>query len=766
MAGKKKVKKPTGKSSKFLRFLWIAFIILLLLAPLLVYTVKVDFLGLYGGMPELKELENPQPDLSSELYSEDGVLLGKYYRYNRSPIAYEDLSEEMIETLLVTEDIRFKEHSGIDLRGLARAVWGKVTFSGGGGGSTITMQLAENLFRTNTENQGALYFNRTIGQVITKLKEWILAVQLERNYTKEEILAMYLNTIPFGNNAYGIKVAADTYFGKEPWELNHKESAVLVALINKPTGFNPIRNPERAMAKRHEILYNLNKYGKIDDAAFDSLKVSEFGLNFKADDHNEGLATYFRSVIRNQLRDWASENGYDLYNSGLRIYTTINSRMQKHAELAIEEHMTKLQETFNDHWDGRNPWIDEKGREVKSYIGTLAKRTEYYRSLVDKYGSDSDSVEILMNEPRPMRVFSWQGEIDTVMSAIDSIKYFQHFLHAGFMAMNPENGHIKAWVGGIDHQYFKYDHVMQGKRQPGSTFKPILYATAIEMGYTPCYTVRDVPVTFKTSDENGSWTPDNYSGRFSGEEYTLRQGLARSLNSIAAFVMQKVGPESVVNMARRLGIESSLDPVPALALGSSDLSVFELAGAYGTFVNEGIYTKPMFITRIEDKNGNLIHRFAPQTVEALNEETAYLMLHMLRGGTEEEGGTSLGLSREIRYENEVGAKTGTTNNYSDGWFVGVTKDLVAVTWVGGDDRRVRFRTGALGTGGRMALPIYDKFMRTVYKDEKLDITKGAFKRPDRPLSVELNCDRYRDRMFEDIDSLATEENEELVDDIF
>ncbi|MGB5929807.1 MAG: transglycosylase domain-containing protein, partial [Cyclobacteriaceae bacterium] len=698
MAGKKTVKKPTGRTNKFVRFLWIAFILLVLLIPTLIYSVKVDFLGLYGGMPDLKELENPQPDLSSELYSQDGKLLGKYYRFNRTPVAYEDLSDEMVQTLLTTEDIRFFEHAGIDLRGLGRALWGKLTFSGGGGGSTITMQLAENLFNTNTENKGALYANQRLGQVITKLKEWILAIQLERNYTKKEILAMYLNTIPYGQNTFGIKVASDTYFGKEPFELGYKESAVLVGLINKPTGYNPIRNPDRAMAKREEILYNLYKYGHIDRPSFDSLKVSEFGLDFKADDHNQGLATYFRSVIRNQLRDWATENGYDLYNSGLRIYTTIDSRMQQFAEQAINEHMAKLQETFNDHWTGRNPWIDENGREVKSYIKTLSKRTEYYRHLVDKYGSDSDSVEILMNEPRPMRVFSWQGEVDTVMSAMDSIKYFQHFLHAGFMAMNPKNGHIKAWVGGIDHRYFKYDHVMQGKRQPGSTFKPILYATAIEMGYTPCYSVRDVPVTFKTSDEKGSWTPDNYSGRFSGEEFTLRQGLARSLNSTAAFVMQKVGPESVVNMAKRLGIESRLDAVPALALGSSDLSVFELAGAYSTFVNEGIYTKPMFITRIEDKNGNLIHRFAPQTVEALNEETAYLMLYMLRGGTEEQGGTSLGLSREIRYDNEVGAKTGTTNNYSDGWFVGVTKDLVAVTWVGGDDRRVRFRTGALGTG--------------------------------------------------------------------
>lgn len=705
------------------------------------YMVKNDVNGWFGGLPSLSSLEKPDPDLSSELISADGVSLGKYYRKNRTPITYEELSPELINTLLLTEDIRFKNHSGIDLKGLIRAVVGKITFSFSGGGSTLTMQLAENLYKTNSSNQGTLYEYGGLGQIITKVKEWIISVQLEQSYTKEEILAMYLNTVEFGSNSYGIKVAANTFFNKLPSQLNYNESAILVGAINAPTRYSPILNPDNAIAKRTEVLYNLHKYGMIDRLMFDSLKVQPLGLNYKVDNHNEGLATYFRTVVRNYLLDWTKENGYDLFDDGLKIYTTIDSRMQQYAENAMSKHMDTLQQIFNNHLEGKAPWINEDGLVIEDFIENETKRLTYYKELVSAYGSKSDSVDYYLNKPKRMTVFSWKGEIDTVMSTIDSLKYFKHFLQAGFMVMEPKTGHIKAWVGGINHKYFKYDHVYYGKRQPGSTFKPIVYTAAIDNGYSPCQTAVDAPVTFPFPGQDPPvWTPDNANGKFTGETMTLRQAMARSVNSITAWVMKQIGPQTVVEYAKKLGIESRLDAVPSLSLGAGgDVSIYELVGAYGTFVNKGVYTKPYFISRIEDENGNVIQQFIPETKEALNEETAYLMLHMLKGTTEEVGGTAVGLEYFLKENNEIGGKTGTTQNASDGWFMGVTKDLVAGTWVGGDNRAIRFKYWALGQGARTAMPIYEYFMEDVYKDPTLPYTKGNFDRPLKPLSVDLDC---------------------------
>jgi penicillin-binding protein 1A len=725
-----------------LRTIWVLFLLGVLGIPTVFLMVKNDALGWFGGLPSLAALERPDPDLSSELISADGVSLGKYFRKNRTPVTYEELSPELVNTLLVTEDVRFKNHSGIDLKGLVRAVVGKLTFSFQGGGSTLTMQLAENLFKTNTAEQGTLYKSRTLGQIITKLKEWIIAVQLEQSYTKEEILAMYLNTVEFGSNSYGIKVAASTFFNKLPSQLNYAESAVLVGAINAPTRWSPVLNPDNAHRKRTEVLWNLHKYGLIDKIRFDTLNRDSIQLNYKVENQNEGLATYFRTVAKNYLVRWARENGYDLFDDGLKIYTTIDSRMQQYAEEAVAEHMDTLQQIFNDHWQGENPWINDENNEIPEFLDNAIKRTDTYKNLISRFENQRDSIEYYLNKKKKMTVFSWQGEIDTLFSSYDSLNYYKRFLQAGFMSMDPRTGYIKAWVGGINHQYFKFDHVQQGRRQPGSTFKPIVYTAAIDNGYSPCFPVVDAPVSFSLPGQDPpTWVPQNSNGRFTGEVMTIRQAMAQSVNSITAFMMNRIGPSTVVDYAKRLGIESHLDAVPSLCLGAGgDVSIYEMVGAYSTFVNKGTYIKPYFISRIEDKNGNVIQQFVPDEQEAINEETAYLMLHMLKGVVEM--GTGRTLDYPLKVDNEIGAKTGTTQNASDGWFIGVTKDLVSGAWVGGDDRSIRFRQWVLGQGGRTALPIWEKYMTKIYDDPTLGYEKGFFEKPTKPLRTVIDCELY------------------------
>jgi penicillin-binding protein 1A len=776
MAATKKKKNVTSGGNifwtKLIKGFWIGFISCILLLVIYMLSVRINLFNLFGELPSYASLENPEAenDLSSILYSLDGKILGKYFRYNREQATFEDLSPELVNTLLSTEDIRFYDHAGIDARGLLRAI---IFLGSQGGGSTITQQLAKNLFRTREEElQGHLY-NLGIGKlnlIISKSKEWIVAYQLEKSFTKNEIMAMFLNTILFGHNAYGIEVAAKTFFNTTPDQLSYLQSSLLVGMLNKPTRYSPIINPENALNKRTEVLYNLFKYDHISRAEYDSLKVQPLGLDYSPEGHTEGLAPYFRMAIRPQLLSWAKENDYDLFESGLRIYTTIDSRMQVYAEEAIEEHMSYLQKLFDAHWDGKNPWRDENGREIEDFLENAIKRTERYRTLVKRYGRSSDSINIVLNMSQPMRIFTWEGEIDTLMSPFDSLKYYKNFLNTGFMAMDPRSGQIKAWVGGIDYNYFNYDHVMQGKRQPGSTFKPFVYTAAIDHGYSPCFEVEDAPVTFQVPGQiPPTYTPKNYNEEFTGERLTIRQGMARSKNSVTAFMMKILTPQTVVDYAKAMGVESPLDPVPSLCLGVSDVSVYELVGAYSTFVNRGIYTKPYFITRIEDKHGNLIQDFPPRTKEVLSEETSFLMLYMLRGSTEEQKGTALGLSRELRIENEIAAKTGTTQNGSDGWFVGLTKDLAAGVWVGGDDRSIHFRTTALGQGARMAMPIWDLFMTKVYADEELGYEKGPFPRPIRKLNIEIDCDVYKSPALTAGDSLNIREtavDEMKEEDIF
>jgi penicillin-binding protein 1A len=728
------------------RWIWGLFLFGIIFGILFIISIRINLGNLYGEFPSYGSLENPRSELSSLLFSSDNVLLGSYYRKNRSQIEYKDLSPELVNTLVFTEDYRFYNHSGISFPDLMRVALKTILLQqkDAGGGSTITQQLAKNLFKTRTDlNDGKLNNVPVLGMLIVKIKEMIVAVELEKNFTKKEILAMFLNTIEFGGNSYGIKVATQTFFNKTPAEINYQEAACLVAMVNKPTRFNPVRNHDIALAKRNQILIKISNYDVITEVESDSITQLPIELNYKVDSHNEGLATYFRSYIRDFLMNWCGDNGYDLWEDGLRIYTTIDSRMQQYAETAVNNHIKYLQELFLEQWGDRNPWVDDNGRELREYVDIALKRTSRYRELVKKYGKNSDSVNIILNTPYEMTVFSWNGEIDTVFSPIDSLKYYKKFLHCGFMSMDPHSGHIKAWVGGINHKYFQYDHVKQGTRQPGSTFKPIVYTAAIANGYSPCYEVVDAPVTFSLPGQDPpTWTPPNSSGKYTGERMTIRKAMASSVNSITAFVMKSIGANNVVNYGKRLGISTQLDPVPSLCLGTSDVSLYDMLGAYSTFVNEGIYTEPFFVTRIEDKTGKILQEFPARTREAINVETAYLMIHMLKGATQVVGGTAQGLSMDIREGNEIGGKTGTTNNASDGWFIGVTENLVSGAWVGGDDRSIHFSSWYNGQGARTAMPIWENYMRTIYEDEELGIEKGPFKQPKRQLSVEIDCDKY------------------------
>lgn len=737
------VRRPWFK--KVIAWCWILFFSFLLGLPLYVYTVKIDLFGLFGGMPSLADVENPSNDLSSELISADSVSLGRYFRFNRSQVDFEELSDDLVNTLVLSEDRRFYDHSGLDFIAFLRVGWGLIRLDPAGGGSTITQQLAKNLYTRNPDQSldGSIAkLGRIPRRVVQKTKEWIISLDLEHNFTKQEIIAMYLNTAEFSNNSYGIKVASETYFNKPPDSLNLQESAMLVGMLQNPTLFNPLRHPENAFLKRNEVLTKIYAAGyKLDTRAkYDSICRLELGLNFRLQNQNEGMATYFRTVITNYLMNFCAERGLDLWNSGLKIYTTIDSRLQKYAEEAVLEHMKKLQTDFTEQWKGRNPWVDEDWKEIPGFLKMRIKGTDAYKNLVAKYGEKNDSVRIMLNLKKPMTIFTWGGERDTLFSSMDSLAYYKRFLQTGLMSMDPNTGHIKAWVGGYNYKYFKYDHVKQGRRQPGSTFKPFIYGLAMESGYTPCYVLEDISPSFKVS--GGVWYPPNSDGkRGNGEKMTIRQAMARSVNSITAQMMKALGEENVVEFAHRIGVTSDLDPVPSLCLGVSDVSLFEMVGAYSTFVNQGIHTEPFYITRIEDKNGNVIANFVPKTRQAISDQTAYKMIYMLRGGVEDEGGTSHYMSAELRKDNEIGAKTGTTNQASDGWFMGVTHDLVTGVWVGGDERFVHFPSWVFGQGGRTARPIWDKYMLKAYADPKTGIVKGKFKTPHSGLDISLDCSK-------------------------
>ena len=751
---------------KLSKALWICFIAGLGLFSVYITSIYYNWGDLYGGMPDLRDLENPKNEVASELYSADGVLLGKYYRENRTPVAFEDLAPNLLSALKATEDIRFEEHSGIDFKGTL-AVVGSILTLDPRGASTISQQLAKNLFDTRTREgnlQGKL--SGILARVSNKFKEWILAIRIERAYTKDEIITMYLNTVDFGSNAYGIKAAAKTFFNKTPAELDVQESAVLVGLLKAPTRYSPKINPERSLTRRNTVLNQMEKYGFLTEVQCDSLKGLEIDMSgYQVENHNEGLATYFRTEVAKYLRNWCKERPeeLDLYEDGLKIYTTIDSRMQKYAEEALIQHMKAQQAKFDKQWKGKKPWRDEHGREMKGFLDAAIQRTEHYREL-KKGGMKPANIMKELNKKRKMKVFTWENpqmEKDTLFSPMDSLNYYKRFLQAGMMSINPYNGHIKAWVGGIDHKYFKYDHVKKtSRRQPGSTFKPFVYALAIdEKKFHPCTTVEDVPVTFTNpADLTKPWTPKNSDG-YSYKKMTLRQAMARSINSIAAKMIEELsggsdtgleGAEKVANLLNhKLGVEAELAAVPSICLGSSDVSVYEMVGAYGAFVNSGVWTEPIYVTRIEDKNGKVIQDFRAKTIEAMSPETAYNMVYMLRGGMEERGGTSLGLNRykfvkpdKEGYRLEVGGKTGTTSNNSDAWYMGVTPHLVTGVWSGGDDRSIHFRYTRDGQGARQAMPAYALFMDKVYADKELGLENIKFTKPKNIDKNYFNCSQF------------------------
>ena len=723
--------------------MWIGFMAIWFLGFAYLFAVSIDLLGLFGPMPSFKVLDNPRNDLASEVYSADGVLLGKYFKENRSPVAYEEISPNLINALIATEDARFEKHSGVDARSLGRVIFKSILLlqEDEGGGSTITQQLAKNLYKMREdENTGHLDNIPLLNTFIIKTKEWITAINLEENYTKKEIITLYLNTVPFGGNAYGIKSAAKTFFKKPPSELNIPEAALLIGMLNNPDIFNPINHPENALNRRNVVLSKMYRYGYLNESSYRLYLNEPVTLNYEVENQNQGLATYFRGYIQRELLQWAQENDKNLYTEGLKIYTTIDSRIQQYAEEAVTEHMTLLQQRFNEHWQDRNPWVNKNLQEIEGYIERVVKRSQRYKELKERYADNEDSIQIILNKPAIMRVFSWQGPKDTLMSPLDSIKYYKRFLHTGLMAMDPNTGHIKAWVGGIDYKYFKYDHVKQGRRQPGSAFKPFIYAAAIDYGgYVPCDHFFDISPVFP---EFGGWTARNYNRTYSDSLLTMREAMAQSKNTVPAYLIKQMGVNTVIDYAKRLGITSPMRPLPSICLGTESVSVYDMVGAYSTFVNGGTWTRPLYITRIEDRNGNVLQEFSPVTKEVLSEEKAYLMVHMLKGAVQERGGSAQGLYQyQLTRNNEVGAKTGTSQRYADGWFMGITQDLVAGTWVGGDDMNIHFRD-AQGLGSRTALPIWGIFMDKVYADTTLGITNSTFKRPAK-LSVTLDCEHYQ-----------------------
>ncbi len=737
---KKKTKQQPG-SSNAIKNLWIVFGSLILLVILFFFCVAK---GVFGTMPTFDELENPHTNLATEIISADGKILGTYHIENRSNVRYAELSHYMPEALISIEDERFTEHSGIDERALFRVAFGVLTGRKKGGGSTITQQLAKNLFpRGENLSKPKL--------VLRKFQEWITATKLEHNYSKEEIIAMYLNTVAFGHNAFGIRSAASTFFDKKPIEMNIEECALMAGVVNAPTRYSPVRNPNNAFNRRNLVLKKMAENGYITDAECDSISQIPIDMShFSIKDHNTGQATYFREFLRGELNDWAKNTTradgqpYNIYRDGLRIYTTIDSRMQRYAEEAVKEFMGKeLQPMFYKHWKGQKnaPFSNVTADEIDHILETSMKRSDRYRSLKNA-GMPMDSIKAEFDRPVPMTVFSWDGPIDTVMSPMDSIRYYKWFLQASLISIESHTGHVKAYVGGLDYRFFKYDHVTQARRQVGSTFKPFLYSLAMQEGeYTPCTRIPNIQYNIQLEDGR-IWSPGN-SGGAVGQEITLKYALAQSNNWISAYLMNQFGPNAVIAQARRMGVESPIDPVPAICLGVCDLKLIEMVGAMSTFANQGVYIKPMFITRIEDKNGNVIQRFSPEESEAMSELTAYKMIELMKGVVQ--SGTGIRLRSLYGFTNPIAGKTGTTQKNSDGYFMGITPDLTTGVWVGAEDRSVHFRSTKLGQGSHTALPIWALYMKKVYADKSLDVSKGDFQKPNIP-GVDLNfdCNRYDD----------------------
>ena len=754
---------------KFIRLIWIAFGGVVLGVASIFGAAS---LGLLGPMPDFRQLENPKTNLATQIISADDTVLGKFYfNDNRTPISFHEIPAEMIDALIATEDERFYSHSGIDFRGAARALFylGKK-----GGASTITQQLARQLF-VGVRSQNI------VAAITQKIKEWVIAVRLERRYTKNEIITMYLNIYDFNYSADGLRSASSIYFSKKPIELDLSESAMLVGMLKNSSLYNPLRRPEMVRDRRNIVYQQMLRNNLITEKQRDSLAALPITLDFNPQSHREGIATYFRGYLQQFMREWIASNPkedgtfYNLYLDGLSIYTTIDSRLQTYAEDAVAAHMPNLQKEFfrqnAPEFNETAPFLDVDKDEVEAIMNQAKRRSERWHKMKAQ-GHDEETILASFEKPLEMEVFSWSGDIDTIMTPTDSIRYYKHFLRSGMMSMEPQTGHVKAWVGGINFRHFQFDHVMQGKRQIGSTFKPFVYASAIDqLKVSPCDSLPDgyycvEPAKFGAHD---AWCPKNSGDRYIGKR-TLKNALANSVNTISARLIDKVGTRPVVNLVRNLGVSSFIPNVPAIALGSADLSVYEMVGAYSSFANKGIYVKPVVVTRIEDKNGTVIFQTAPKTKDVLSEESAYVTLKLLEGVTASGSGVRLRhrgadkanpIFRDVvtgypyEFDNPIAGKTGTTQNQSDGWFIGMVPNLATGVWVGGEDRSIHFETIAYGQGATMALPIWANYMKACYADSTLVISKDAFEAPEY-VSIPLDCDslsvsRQEKSFFEDED---------------
>ena len=720
--------------------------------------------GFFGEMPSFDELENPNSNIASEIISSDGKTIGKFAFQNRVPVKYKDLPKDLVNALVSSEDERFYEHSGIDAKGFLRAV---SRFGRDGGASTITQQLAKNLFH------GADGSKNIIVRIVQKVKEWIIAIRLERQYTKQEIIAMYLNQVDFVNNAIGISSASKIYFNKKPNELTIEESSVLVGMLTNPSRFNPNRFKERSTERRNVVLGQMVRNKHLSEARFNELKVKPIVLDFKLENHNDGIATYFREYLRDYLKKWTKENPkadgtiYDIHKDGLKIYTTIDSKMQKYAEEAVATHLSKLQPKFFEAAKGKKnaPFVNLTDDETSSIIKRAMKNSERWRIMKNDEKTEEEIIKSFDVKTK-MKIFTWKGERDTIMTPKDSIIYYKHFLQTGFMAMEPQTGYVKAWVGGIDQKYFQYDHVGQGARQVGSTFKPFVYATAIDqLGMSPCDSIIDSRFTMPRGKWgiSQSWSPTNSDGKYRGL-INLKVALANSVNTISAKLMDRVGPQAVVDMVHKLGVSSEIPTQPAIALGAVEITVQEMVAALSTFVNEGQYVNPEIITRIEDKNGVVIYEAIPETRDVVNKDVAYAVIKLMTGVTESGTGERLrrggaGITTyNYAFKNEIAGKTGTSQNNSDGWFMGMVPNLAAGVWVGNEDRSAHFRSTAYGQGATMALPIWGLFMEKCYADKSLNISQEKFPKPEN-MSIKVDCWRARkvidttETVIPDIDEL-------------
>ena len=746
MATKKKT-----NFKKYILWFWATILGGLLVVILLFFTASI---GGFGALPTFEELENPQTNLATEVISADGVTIGKYATENRTPIKYKELPENLVQALVATEDERFYEHSGIDFKGFARAV---IKLGRDGGASTITQQLAKNLF---TKRASRNIFKR-IGQ---KMKEWVVSVKLERQYTKQEIIAMYLNTQDFIFNAVGIRSAARIYFGKEAKDLDVQESAILVAMLKNPRQYNPNReiSKDKSRRRRNVVFFQMAKNGFLTQSEKDSLQLLPLKINYTPESHDEGYATYFRTHLQKIMRNWVEKNPkpngeeYDIFKDGLKIYVTIDSRMQQYAEEAVKEHMANLQ-TYFFREQKRNrtaPFYDIERDQIRGILTRAKKNSERYKRLKIA-GVSSKRIDSIFNAKTKMNVFSWRRNIDTIMSPMDSIKYYKHFLRSGLVSIEPQTGHIKAWVGGIDNKHFKYDAFAQQKRQVGSTFKPFVYATAIDqLRKSPCDMLPNTPYTIPKGKYGipEEWTPRNSKEKYGGM-MTLKDALATSTNVVTANLIDQVAPENVVRLAKSAGIETEIQANPSIALGAVDLSLLEMTSAYSTFANKGLRVKPMIITRIEDKNGTVLKDFIPKTKEVISEESAYVILKLLEGVADSGSGirlrssfTSSGKASTgfpYKFTNAIAGKTGTTQNQSDGWFMGIVPNLVTGVWTGGEDRATHFAGITYGQGANMSLPSWAIFMRKCYEDKSLNVSKEDFEKPEN-LTIKVDCDEVID----------------------